>query len=88
MRSCFNINSVIADVVNECTPSIASNQVQLINRAIGQYPLLYGDAERTRRVVYNLVTNAIKYTERGSICIEAWVEGMLSALVLPIRVLA
>lgn len=75
VRSCFNINSVIADVVNECTPSIASNQVQLINRAIGQYPLLYGDAERTRRVVYNLVTNAIKYTERGSICIEAWVEG-------------
>lgn len=73
VRSCFNLTSVIADAVNECRPTLATDQVQLINRAIGEYPLLFGDAERTRRVVYNLVANAIKYTERGTISIEVQV---------------
>ncbi|HMY39874.1 MAG TPA: ATP-binding protein, partial [Marinagarivorans sp.] len=70
VRSCFNITSVIAEVVHECTPNLAADQVQLINRATGEYPLLFGDAERTRRVIYNLLTNAIKYTERGTISID------------------
>jgi len=66
----FNITSVIADVVNECRPSIANREVKLINKATGEYPLLFGDAERTRRIIYNLLANAIKYTERGTITLD------------------
>jgi signal transduction histidine kinase len=34
-------------------------------------PHLHGDAKRLSRVVYNLVSNAIKFTEQGEICVSA-----------------
>ncbi len=66
----FNITAVIADVVRECAPNIESDQVKLINRATADYPLLFGDAERTRRIIYNLLVNAIKYTQQGQITLD------------------
>lgn len=37
-------------------------------------PLLFGDAEKLRQVLINLVGNAIKYTDRGGIYIRATLE--------------
>ena len=42
-------------------------------------PLLVGDAMRIRQVLFNLVNNAVKFTERGGIHIGVnWMDGFLS----------
>ncbi len=37
--------------------------------------MIYGDEQKLRHVIQNLIDNAVKYTEKGSIAVKVWEKG-------------
>ena len=65
----------IAEVVlTLCRPVASNKDLQLINTLSQDLPLAWADENRLQQILYNLVGNAIKFTEQGRIEISATVE--------------
>lgn len=72
------LQAVLDSVIDLFTAKALEKNIQLsCSMAPGVPPLIMGDAGRLRQVLVNLVSNAIKFTDRGSISI--YVEQKLSA---------
>jgi two-component system, sensor histidine kinase ChiS len=69
--SCVNPHSLLQEIVIECRPTIVNDVVKLKNDVPTTAALIYCDADRTKHIFYNLIANAIKFTEFGSITITA-----------------
>jgi signal transduction histidine kinase/ActR/RegA family two-component response regulator len=65
-----HLDPVLRSVALEMGPAAQSRQLSLRYRPAAWDPLLRMDALRVQQVVRNLVANAIKYCDRGEICIE------------------
>lgn len=50
----------------------SSKQVKLVNNVPKDLPYIYVDEQKLRQVLFNLIYNAIKYTEIGTITISAY----------------
>lgn len=67
----FNIASTINDVINLGLTRKGDKPIELIVKCDPNIPMgLVGDELRIRQVIINLVTNAIKFTERGCVIIR------------------
>ena len=66
----YNLNEIINDITNLFKYKLESKQLELISR-IEEFPKLYGDPEKIKRILANLLDNAIKYTDNGTITIDA-----------------
>lgn len=63
---------VLADIVlRNHTPLIKGKNLQLINDIPKNLAAAYGDENRLQQVLYNLIGNAVKFTEKGYIKINA-----------------
>lgn len=64
----YDLSSLINDLVNMIS-SRAENKGLLLNLDFDKDvpKLLYGDEVRIRQIITNILTNAVKYTEKGSI---------------------
>lgn len=70
----INLEKMIKDVSEELM--ILANQKDLkIITKIERIPRIHADDSRIREIMNNLLTNAIKFTEKGSIIISAKVKG-------------
>jgi len=58
-------------VLTMSRPLISSQSINLVNKVPHDIPYVAGDENRIQQILYNLVGNAIKFTETGSITIEA-----------------
>jgi signal transduction histidine kinase len=68
----FSLQGVLDAVLDIAGARAAVKQLEVVAFAdIGLPDRLLGDANRLRQILLNLVSNAIKFTEKGSICIEA-----------------
>lgn len=64
----FNIASIVNDVINMSEARRGSKNIKILVDVDPGIPKgLMGDEARIRQVIINLMTNAIKFTERGSI---------------------
>jgi signal transduction histidine kinase/ActR/RegA family two-component response regulator len=66
----FEPRELLASIVDEHAMSAAARGLQLESEASGVSGLVDSDPHRIRQIVNNLVTNAIRYTETGTVRVQ------------------
>lgn len=71
----FDLEKAVAEVVDLMSPKAGKKGVEVKYKILeGAEKYLIGDSMRIRQVLHNLVSNAIKFTEKGSITIKVGLE--------------
>jgi len=71
----FNLRQTLEGVVQLAGIQAKAKGLKLVLRVSPEIPeLLHGDPHRLRQILTNLVTNAVKFTERGEVAVEAALE--------------
>ena len=65
------MREIVEIVLTLCRPLVAERELQLINAIPADLPMTDGDENRLQQVMHNLVGNALKFTDRGAITVEA-----------------
>lgn len=67
----YNITSTINDVINMALAKKNEKQIELIVNCDADIPCeLYGDEKKIRRVIMNILDNAIKFTKEGCVSLS------------------
>ncbi len=67
-----NINSIIEKVMMNLTPAAVDKGIVLKKNLANDIPELSLDIQRMEQVVYNLIENALKYTDIGEITVKSY----------------
>jgi signal transduction histidine kinase/CheY-like chemotaxis protein len=71
----FDVREVVGDATRVLALRTAQKGLELVFRVAADVPaLLIGDPGRLRQIIVNLVGNAIKFTERGEVFIDLWLD--------------
>lgn len=79
----FDINEYLSQLVSELVPLAQEKNIDLIFYPAKSNLLVFGDRVRLKQVFVNLITNAIKYTEKGKV--ELFVEDTEKACRITIK---
>ncbi|MEA5489269.1 MULTISPECIES: ATP-binding protein [Pseudanabaena] len=64
----FNLDEFLHRLIDIFRAQTSSQDIEIIYQTIGEIPkLVYGDAKRLRQVLFNLVGNSIKFTNKGTV---------------------
>jgi len=78
----FDLHEMLSDVADMFAPQAASKHLEIINSISTDTPSrIIGDGERLRQVLVNLLNNAVKFTDTGSIALESNVVRALDGAV-------
>ncbi len=69
-----DLNDLLAKIATQHFPTMNDGSIKLIISCPPNLPMAYADNDRLRGCILNLVSNAIKHTEAGSISIETKAE--------------
>ncbi|MDC0832793.1 ATP-binding protein [Geitlerinema sp. CS-897] len=70
-RKPVGVREIAEAILSLCQSLVARKNVQLVNAISPQLPLAYADENRLQQILYNLVGNAIKFTDEGFVGISA-----------------
>ncbi|MBI5959492.1 MAG: GAF domain-containing protein [Chloroflexi bacterium] len=68
----FKVQDVIESVLSSAKVLTRDKPVRLHTEIAENLPPVYGDDSRTRQILLNLISNAAKFTEEGSITVSAF----------------
>ena len=67
----YELSSLLNDVLNMVTKKVRDKGLKLVSDVSPDIPhQLYGDEIRIRQIILNLVNNAVKYTDKGTVTIK------------------
>jgi signal transduction histidine kinase len=70
----FNLADLVREVTTELEPIIARSRLEVISK-LGDVPTLRTDRQKVKQILVNLLSNALKFTQKGSITIKAQMSG-------------
>ena len=71
----FNLPELVREVTAELEPIIARSELQVICKLPADLPTLRTDRQKVKQILVNLLSNALKFTPKGSITIKAQPAG-------------
>lgn len=63
----FNVDELIRDVIGTITPLAESRGNELRIQVAGEIGIVYSDVTKIRQILFNLLSNAAKFTQQGMI---------------------
>lgn len=69
-----NLKQITEIVLQVCQVLVKDKDITLVNQIDDTLPNVLADADRLQQILYNLVGNAIKYTEEGYVVVSAKVS--------------
>ncbi|MFZ4724907.1 MAG: response regulator [Paludibacter sp.] len=72
--STFNINNLLSEIVEMIKPQSDEKNIKLIHAENQQDIQLYSDSAKCRHILQNLIANAVKFTDTGSVEISSVVS--------------
>ena len=80
-----HLSEMVTSVMSTAKGLVREKRIQLLQRIPADMPTVRGDTMRVRQVLLNLISNASKFTDEGSITVEALVQkgptGKMEALI-------
>jgi PAS domain S-box-containing protein len=80
-----NLSDMVNSVLSTAKGLVKEKPIQLVSKISAEMPAVRGDTMRIRQVFINLLSNASKFTDEGSITVEAHVQksitGKMEALI-------
>lgn len=64
----FRVSDIVPELLAELDPMIARSKLA-VETDLGQVPLLRSDRQKVKQILLNLITNALKFTPKGSVTI-------------------
>jgi signal transduction histidine kinase len=63
----FNLPDLLQDILNSFAPLAEQKGLEITQQISLSHPLVFNDPVRLRQILVNLISNAIKFTERGRV---------------------
>ncbi len=79
-----DVGALLREVESELPASWVKPRVQVSFVADSPIPTVQSDHPKLKMVIRNLVHNALKFTDRGTVAVRAWVDGPADALAIAV----